>query len=119
LCVFVGVTHADGVSQAEHMARRVWGLRIFSDEQGLTNLAAQDLGLEVLVVSQFTLYADTSRGRRPSFVQAAPPVQAETLVEAVAGELRALGASVATGRFRASMRVKLVNDGPFTILLET
>jgi D-aminoacyl-tRNA deacylase len=118
LCAFVGVTHTDTDSQAQQMGRRLWGLRIFPDDKGLTNLSAQDLGLEILVVSQFTLYADASRGRRPSFVQAAPPGPAEALVNAVADALRALGARVATGRFRAAMRVELVNDGPFTILLE-
>jgi D-tyrosyl-tRNA(Tyr) deacylase len=118
LCTFVGVSHTDTDSQAQQLARRLWGLRIFPDDQGLTNLSAQDLGLEILVVSQFTLYADTSRGRRPSFVQAAPPDQAETLVNAVADALRALGVQVATGRFGAAMQVELINDGPFTISLE-
>jgi D-tyrosyl-tRNA(Tyr) deacylase len=118
LCAFVAVTHTDTESQARQLARRLWGLRVFPDDQGFTNLSAQDLGLEILVVSQFTLYADTSRGRRPSFVQAAPPEQAESLVNAVADALQALGAQVATGRFRAAMRVELINDGPFTILLE-
>ncbi len=118
LCAFIGVTHADGTAVAEKMARRIWGLRIFEDDGGHVNLSAADLGFEVLVVSQFTLYADTSKGRRPSFVQAAPPEQAEPLVEAVAASLRALGARTASGRFRASMAVELVNDGPFTIFLE-
>jgi D-tyrosyl-tRNA(Tyr) deacylase len=119
LCVFVGVTHSDSPSEADRLARRLWGLRIFADERGLTNRSAEDLSLEILVVSQFTLYADTSRGRRPSFVDAAPPEQAESLVDAIVDALRALGAKVATGRFRASMRVTLVNDGPFTVLVET
>ena len=119
LCVLVGVTHSDTGADAERLARRLWGLRIFEDDHGLTNLSAGDLGLEVLVVSQFTLYADTSKGRRPSFVQAAPPEQAEPLVGAVADGLRALGAKVATGRFRAAMKIELTNDGPFTVLLET
>ncbi len=118
LCAFIGVTHGDGTAAAEKMGRRIWGLRIFEDDGGHVNLSAADLGLEVLVVSQFTLYADTSKGRRPSFVQAAPPEQAEPLVEAVATSLRALGARTASGRFRASMAVELVNDGPFTIFLE-
>jgi D-tyrosyl-tRNA(Tyr) deacylase len=118
LCGFIGVTHADTVEQAQRLAQRLWTLRIFPDDQGLTNRSAEDLGLETLLVSQFTLYADTSRGRRPSFVEAAPPAQAETLVDAVSGALRSLGARVATGRFRASMQVRLVNDGPFTVLLE-
>ena len=118
LCAFVGVTHDDDTAVAARLARRLWGLRIFADDQGLTNRSAEDLGLGVLIVSQFTLYADTSRGRRPSFVAAAPPEQAELLVESLVESLRALGASVATGRFRASMQVQLVNDGPFTIWLE-
>lgn len=118
LCAFVGVTHGDDAGVAERLARRLWGLRIFADDEGLTNRSAEDLGLEVLVVSQFTLYADTSRGRRPSFVAAAPPEQAEELVESLVAALHRLGANVATGRFRASMQVELVNDGPFTIWLE-
>ncbi len=117
-CVLVGVAHEDDATVARRMAERLWGLRIFEDEAGLTNLSAQDLGLELLVVSQFTLYADTTRGRRPSFVRAARPEQAEPLVAALVDALRNLGASVATGRFRSAMRVELVNDGPFTILLE-
>jgi D-tyrosyl-tRNA(Tyr) deacylase len=83
------------------------------------NRSLADMGGEVLVVSQFTLYGDTSRGRRPSWVAAARPDQAEPLVDAVVNELRALGAQVATGRFRADMRVALVNDGPVTLILET
>ena len=118
LCAFVGVTHDDDVAVAERLARRLWGLRIFPDDAGLTNRSAEDLGLDVLVVSQFTLYADTSRGRRPSFVAAARPEQAEHLVQSLVAALQALGAKVATGRFRASMQVQLVNDGPFTIWLE-
>jgi D-tyrosyl-tRNA(Tyr) deacylase len=118
LCVFVGVTHGDAPSTAERLAARTWSLRIFADDAGLTNLAAADLGLEVLVVSQFTLYADTSRGRRPSFTSAAPPDQAEALVETFAEALRSAGAKVAGGRFGAAMQVELVNDGPFTVMLE-
>ena len=101
------------------MARRLWTLRIFADEQGRTNRSAADLQLEMLVVSQFTLYADAARGRRPSFVRAAPSEQAEPLVASVATALRALGAKVATGRFGATMQVTLINDGPFTLLLDS
>jgi D-aminoacyl-tRNA deacylase len=119
LCAFIGVSHLDDMTIAERMASRLWTLRIFADEDGLTNRSAADLQLEVLVVSQFTLYADTSRGRRPSFVQAALPGTAEPLVEVVAATLRALGAGVATGRFGASMQVTLVNDGPFTLMLDS
>lgn len=119
LCVFVGVTHSDSLAEAERMAARLWNLRIFEDTEGRTNLSLSDAGGEVLVVSQFTLYADTIKGRRPSFIQAAPPEHAEPLIDAVVATLRGLGASVATGRFRASMRVELVNDGPFTLLLDS
>lgn len=119
LCVFVGVTHGDRLEQAALLARRIWHLRIFEDGEGRANLSAEELSLPVLVVSQFTLYADTSRGRRPSFVHAASPEEAEPLVDAVADQLNRLGAQVASGRFRTSMQVSIVNDGPFTILLET
>jgi D-tyrosyl-tRNA(Tyr) deacylase len=118
LCVLVGVTHGDTPETAARLASKLWELRIFEDEDGRTNLSAADLRLEVLVVSQFTLYADTSRGRRPSFVAAAPPEQAEPLVDQVVACLRQLGATVGSGRFRADMAVSLVNDGPFTVMLE-
>ena len=118
LCTFVGVTHEDSPAVAERAARRLWGLRVFEDEAGLINRSAEDLGPSFLVVSQFTLYADTSKGRRPSFVAAAPPEQAQPLVDAVATELRRLGAQVGTGIFGAKMTVELVNDGPFTLMLE-
>lgn len=119
LCVFVGVTHSDEVADAERLAERLWNLRVFEDADGLANLSARDLGRDVLVVSQFTLYAETVKGRRPSFARAAPPAHAEPLVDALVAALRGLGATVAAGRFRASMRVGLVNEGPFTVLLET
>lgn len=119
LCVFVGVTHSDVAADAVRMAERLWSLRIFEDREGRTNLSAHDLAREVLVVSQFTLYADMSKGRRPSFVRAAPPEQAEPLIEMLVSALRDLGARVATGRFGASMRVELANDGPFTLLVES
>lgn len=119
LCVFVGVTHSDVAADAVRMAERLWSLRIFEDRDGRTNLSAHDLAREVLVVSQFTLYADMSKGRRPSFVRAAPPEQAEPLIEMLVSALRDLGARVATGRFGASMRVELANDGPFTLLVES
>ena len=119
LCALVGVTHDDNEASAAAMARRLWTLRIFEDDSGLTNRSAEDLGHEVMVVSQFTLYADTSKGRRPSFIRAARPEQAEPLVSAVLTSLQALGARTAAGRFGASMTLGLVNDGPFTVLLET
>jgi D-aminoacyl-tRNA deacylase len=117
LCVLVGVTHDDGEAHARKLADKIWGLRIFDDADGVMNRSAADAGAEVLVVSQFTLYGDTSRGRRPSWIAAARPEAAEPLVDEVVAALRALGAPVATGRFRADMQVELVNDGPVTILL--
>jgi D-aminoacyl-tRNA deacylase len=118
LCVLVGVTHADTEASAQKLADKIWRLRIFADEAGQMNLAASDLGLPVLVVSQFTLYADTSKGRRPSWQGAAPGPVAEPLVLAFSAALRDLGASVQTGVFGASMQVELVNDGPMTLILE-
>ena len=118
LCVLVGVTHTDGEAEAHKLADKVWGLRVFDDDEGVMNVSAADAGAEVLVVSQFTLYGDTSRGRRPSWIAAARPEVAEPLVDEVVAALRALGASVATGRFRADMQVDLVNDGPVTLVLD-
>jgi D-aminoacyl-tRNA deacylase len=118
LCVLVGVTHDDDAGRARRLAAKLWHLRVFDDEGGVMNRSLADTGREALVVSQFTLYGDTSRGRRPSWVAAARPEQAEPLVEAVVRELRALGAHVATGRFGADMRVALVNDGPVTLVVE-
>jgi D-tyrosyl-tRNA(Tyr) deacylase len=118
LCVLVGVTHDDGPAEARKLAEKLWGLRIFDDDAGVMNRSAGDAGAEVLVVSQFTLYGDTSRGRRPSWIAAARPEHAEPLVDAVVDALRSLGATVATGRFRADMQVELVNDGPVTLVLE-
>jgi D-tyrosyl-tRNA(Tyr) deacylase len=118
LCVLVGVTHDDTGAEARKLAARIWGLRIFDDDAGVMNRAAADVGGEVLLVSQFTLYGDTSRGRRPSWIAAARPEVAEPLVDEVVAALRELGAPVATGRFRADMAVELVNDGPVTLVLE-
>jgi D-aminoacyl-tRNA deacylase len=118
LCVLVGVTHDDGVEQADRLAEKLWGLRIMSDHDGLMNLSVSDTGGEVLVISQFTLYGDTRKGRRPSYIGAARPEQAEPLVERVIAALRNLGASVESGRFGADMQVELVNDGPVTLLIE-
>lgn len=117
LCVLVGVTHTDDVATAKKMAERIFHLRVLDDDQGVMNKSVGDLGQEVLVVSQFTLYGDTSKGRRPSWLAAAPPDVAEPLVDAVADALRQLGVTVATGRFRATMAVELVNDGPTTVML--
>lgn len=118
LCVLVGVTHTDTESEAAKLAGKVWNLRVFDDDAGVMNRSLAEAGGEVLVVSQFTLYGDTRRGRRPSWVAAAPPEVAEPLVEAFVARLRSLGANVVTGRFRADMQVELVNDGPVTLMLE-
>lgn len=118
LCVLVGVTHDDDEATAAKLADKVWGLRVMADGDGVMNRSVADTTGEVLVVSQFTLYGDTRKGRRPSWIDAARPEQAEPLVGAVVAELRRLGATVATGVFGADMAVELVNDGPVTLLLE-
>jgi len=123
LCVLVGAGKSDDRAAALKLAEKVWNLRVFEDGAGAMNLSLGDRlaaggAAEVLVVSQFTLYGDTRKGRRPSFVDAAPPEQAEPLVEIVVERLRELGATVGTGRFRTDMAVSLVNDGPVTLLLE-
>ncbi len=118
LCVLVGVTHRDTKADAAKLAAKVAHLRVLDDDAGVMNLSLLDAGGAALVVSQFTLYADTTRGRRPSWVAAAPPEQAEPLVDAFTREFRALGVAVETGRFRADMQVALVNDGPVTLMLE-
>jgi D-tyrosyl-tRNA(Tyr) deacylase len=118
LCVLVGVTHDDGQSQARKLADKLWHLRVMPDDEGVMNRSVADTTRSLLVISQFTLYGDTSAGRRPSWVAAARPEQAEPLVESVVARLRELGAVVATGRFRAHMQVELVNDGPVTVLVE-
>lgn len=114
----VGVTHDDTETLAVKLADKIWNLRIFDDADGVMNRSAADDGLEVLVVSQFTLYGDTRRGRRPGYSDAARPEFAEPLVEVVVDALRASGAVVETGRFRTEMAVALVNDGPVTLLIE-
>ena len=119
LVVLLGVGPDDDEATAEALARRVTELRIFDDPEGRTNLSLVDVGGAVLVVSQFTLYADTRRGRRPGFTGAAAPDVAERLYLRFAAALRGLGITVATGRFGAVMAVELVNDGPFTIWLDT
>ena len=119
--VLLGVTHTDTEKAADEMAERLCTLRIFEDEAGKTNRSLLDVGGSVIVVSQFTLYADTSHGRRPGFSNAARPELAEPLYERVVADLRAkLGASrVGTGRFGAEMKVRLLNDGPFSVELLT
>lgn len=113
LLVLLGVTHADGPTQAETMARKLYELRILRDERSVA-----DTGAGLLVVSQFTLYGATRKGRRPSFTAAARPEHAEPLINEVVARLRARGATVATGRFGAAMAVRSVADGPFTVLLD-
>jgi D-aminoacyl-tRNA deacylase len=119
LVVFVGVGPADDEGIADGLARKTAEMRIFRDEDGRTNRSLLDVAGGALVVSQFTLFADTRRGRRPGFTDAAPPELAEQLYERFAAALRDLGVLVATGRFGAEMTVELVNDGPFTIWLDT
>jgi D-tyrosyl-tRNA(Tyr) deacylase len=118
LCVLVGVTHSDTPELATKLAEKIWHLRVMDDEAGVMNRSVADTTQQVLVVSQFTLYGDTSAGRRPSWIAAARPEHAEPLVQAVVDHLRSLGATVATGRFRTEMLVDIQNDGPVTVLLE-
>jgi D-tyrosyl-tRNA(Tyr) deacylase len=119
LVAFVGVGPADDDAVADALAGRIAELRIFRDKAGRTNRSLLDVTGEALVISQFTLYADTRRGRRPGFTGAAPPDQAERLVDRLVTSLAGLGVGVETGRFGAAMAVELVNDGPFTIWLDT
>jgi D-aminoacyl-tRNA deacylase len=115
----VGVAVGDGLPDAAWLAEKVAGLRAFSDADGKMNLSVQDVGGGVLVVSNFTLYADCQKGRRPSFVKSARPEDAEPLMRAFADGLRALGVPVGEGRFRADMRVELANDGPVTLVVDS
>ena len=117
-CVLAGFTHTDTVDQAVWMADKIAGLRIFTDPDGKMNLGLADVSGGVLVVSQFTLYGDTQKGRRPSFIDAARPEQAIPLYERFVAELRGKGLPVGTGEFGADMQVELVNDGPVTLILE-
>ncbi len=119
LVVFIGVANSDTRKDAQYLAQKVANLRIFTDEEGRFNLSALDINGELLIVSQFTLLADTRRGRRPSFTEAAPPAQAEELFEYFVEEVRATGLKVATGRFQQYMQVEIHNDGPVTILLDS
>lgn len=118
LCVLVGVTHDDDAASAERLAGKIWQLRLFPDASGQMNVSVADVGADILIVSQFTLYGDVGRGRRPSFVAAAPGPIAEPLVEHVVSSLRNLGARVEAGRFGVDMQVSLVNDGPVTLIVE-
>jgi D-tyrosyl-tRNA(Tyr) deacylase len=118
LVILLGVGHGDGEEQALYLAEKIANLRIFEDDQGKTNLSVLDVGGEAIVVSQFTLYADTRKGRRPSFIYAADPDVAAPLVERFAEFLRGHGVPTQTGQFGAHMLVEIHNDGPVTIWLE-
>ena len=117
LCVLLGVAAGDSSGDAERLAAKIARLRIFENDAGKFDLSLLDIGGEALVVSQFTLIADTAKGNRPSFAAAAPPEEAEPLYEAFCASLRALGAGVQTGVFGARMQVELLNDGPVTLVL--
>jgi D-aminoacyl-tRNA deacylase len=119
LLILLGVSRTDNQEAAPYLAEKIANLRIFSDAAGKMNLSLQDTGGSALVVSQFTLYGDTRGGRRPSYIQAAPPDEAARLYEGFVRGLRALGVTVQTGVFQAHMQVELVNDGPVTILLDS
>ncbi len=119
LVIFVGVASGDTEKDAQYLAQKTANLRIFPDEEGRFNLSALDIKGELLVVSQFTLLADTRKGRRPSFIEAAPPVQAEEIFERFVEQARATGLRVETGRFQQYMQVEIHNDGPVTILLDS
>ncbi len=118
LLILLGIGHGDEEEQVKFLAEKTANLRIFEDEQGKTNLSVLDVKGEAIVVSQFTLYANTSKGRRPSFIEAALPEVAEPLVDRFAELLRSHGVSVQTGKFGADMKVEIHNDGPVTIWLE-
>ena len=119
LVVFVGVASSDTEKDAQYLAQKVANLRIFADAEGRFNLSALDIKGELLLVSQFTLLADTRKGRRPSFTKAAPPAQAEELFQCFIEQTRATGLTVATGRFQQYMQVEIHNDGPVTVLLDS
>ena len=118
LLLFLGVGNGDTTAEADFLADKCVGLRIFEDSEGKMNLSLADVGGEILLISQFTLYADARKGRRPSYTDAAPPPVSEPLYEYFARRLRNAGVHVETGRFGADMKVSLLNDGPVTIMLE-
>jgi D-aminoacyl-tRNA deacylase len=118
LCLFIGVTNGDTAASAEYLAGKITALRIFEDEKGKFNRSLAEVGGEALVVSEFTLYGDCSRGRRPSFSQAAPPEEAERLYDHFIARLKDRGIKVTTGKFQTKMEVSVTNDGPVTFILE-
>ena len=117
--VFIGVCREDDQNIADKMVKKMTGLRIFDDEQGKTNLSLETVGGSLLLVSQFTLYADCKKGNRPSFVRAKDPQEAQALYEYIIGQCKQLGFHVETGVFGADMKVSLLNDGPFTVILDS
>ncbi|NIM06274.1 MAG: D-tyrosyl-tRNA(Tyr) deacylase [Armatimonadetes bacterium] len=119
LMILLGVGNEDGPEQAAYLADKIAGLRIFEDDAGKMNLSVEQIGGQILVVSQFTLYGDCRKGRRPSFTEAAPPEKAESLYREFVQVLEARGLKVATGAFGEKMQVRLTNDGPVTLLLDT
>jgi D-aminoacyl-tRNA deacylase len=119
LVVLVGVANGDTIKDAQYLAQKTVGLRIFTDSEGKFNLSALDTSGELLIVSQFTLLADARKGRRPSFTDAAPPAQAEELFNRFVDEVRTSGLKVETGRFQTHMLVEIQNDGPVTIMLDS
>ncbi len=119
LVVLVGIARADGDRHIEYIVSKTVNLRIFEDDEGRFNLSALDVGADLLVISQFTLYADTRRGRRPGFTEAAPPETASDLFETTVARFEESGLRVETGRFQAHMHVEIHNDGPVTIILDT
>jgi D-aminoacyl-tRNA deacylase len=119
LLILLGIHQTDSVEQSRWLAEKIAGLRIFEDSSGKMNVGVEDVRGAILVVSQFTLYGDCQKGRRPSFISAAPPPVAEPLYEEFINGLRLLGIPVSTGRFGADMQVELVNDGPVTLIVET
>ncbi len=119
LVVLVGIARADGDRHIEYIVSKTVNLRIFEDDEGRFNLSAQDVGADLLVISQFTLYADTRRGRRPGFTEAAPPDAASDLFETTLARFEESGLRVETGRFQAHMHVEIHNDGPVTVMLDT
>jgi D-tyrosyl-tRNA(Tyr) deacylase len=119
LLVLLGITHDDTIEKAKWLADKIVSLRIFADQDAKMNLSVHDAGGAVLIVSQFTLYGDARKGRRPSFIQAAGPEHAVPLYEVFINAVKAMGIPTATGRFGAMMQVELVNDGPVTLMIET